>query len=189
MLNNDIVALGGLFASGKDVIADVLVEDYGFVKIGMSDILREALVILNPWVQTPGGDFVRAGSAIQTLGYEAAKEIPEIRSLLQTLGTDVVRNLIDNDAWVVAILKRIHSYGPSGTPIVITGIRYPNEVRAMHSVNAKMVWVDRPDYIRPATATGHTSENSVSEDDFDITIVNDSDLEALEATVREWWES
>lgn len=42
-----IICLTSLVRAGKDTFADYLVEKYGFVKLNMSDVLRDALIAEN----------------------------------------------------------------------------------------------------------------------------------------------
>lgn len=176
-----LIGLGGRLASGKDEIADELVRNHGYVKVGMSDVLHQAMLALDPIVSpsssTSGLVQVRRYSEwVDAVGYVEAKKNPEVRRLLQNLGTEVGRKMLGSNIWVTTMKARLQGLRAEGKDVVITGIRYPNEVTMVERLRGKLVWVDRPGY---EAAGGHASENSVSGSDFHQTIVNDGSLEDL----------
>ncbi|UVG35215.1 deoxynucleoside monophosphate kinase [Microbacterium phage Cece] len=180
-----IVGIGGKLASGKDAISDHLVENHGWVKLGMSDALADALYVLNPLIEVPGGRhefsiIQRYQELFNAVGYVKAKENPEVRRLLQMLGTEVGRNMIGENVWTDIIERRIRALVSQGVPgIIVTGIRFPNEVSVIESnLDGELWWVNRPSLEETVNA-GHASENSVGIDDFHIVIENDSTLDAL----------
>jgi len=116
------VGITGYATAGKDVIADVLVAEYGFTKINMSTALNNYLCILNPTVAS--NPLVTYADAVRGLGYVQAKAVyPEVRRLLQVMGTEVGR-VIDQDMWV----KELEKLAVQHKRVVTTGIRYPNEI-------------------------------------------------------------
>lgn len=192
-----VIGLGGHKESGKDAIADYLVRDHGFVKIGMSDPLNEAMLKLNPLVGigvqieenlSSRNGFsrinrtreVRYADIIAERGYVEAKKEPEVRGLLQRFGTDVVRDLLGKDVWVAKATDRIWKLMHDGKDVVLTGVRFENELRMFDRFagNAKTAWVSRPGY----NGDGHASENGVDPADFDVRIHNNATLEDLYET-------
>lgn len=176
-----IILVGGRLTAGKDVFADRLVAAHGFVKLGMSDTLAEALYRLNPYLSTGA----RYQELVDRHGYVQAKTNSEVRRLLQVLGTEVGRELLGKNIWVNAVQARIlEQFAAGNTKIVITGARFPNEL-AIAQTNFNVfnppiitsVWVDRPSL--PA-ADGHSSEGSVTAGDFEYVLVNSGTLEELE---------
>lgn len=174
-----LIGLGGRLASGKDEVADELVRNYGYVKVGMSDVLHQAMLALDPIVEVfdeaMGGEY-RYAEVIKRDGYVKAKENPEVRRLLQNLGTEVGRKMLGSNIWVTTMKARLQTLRAEGKDVVITGIRYPNEVAMVESIQGKLVWIDRPGY---EAAGSHASENSVSADNFAETLTNDGTLEDL----------
>jgi hypothetical protein len=182
-----VILVGGRLTSGKDTFADHLVAAHGFVKLGMSDTLAEALYRLDPWIpilETPQGrELLRYQRIVDQVGYVQAKKNPEVRRLLQILGTEVGRQLLGQNIWVDAAKKKILELTSAGKDVVITGIRFPNELRLgydlsnNHSTPAASVWVTRPS-VEQGNST-HASEGSVSADDFEYVLTNDKDLKSL----------
>lgn len=181
-----LIGLGGKLRSGKDAVADHLVETYGFVKIGMSDALHEAMLVLDPIVEVEQGwdygEAVRYSTLIAVDGYVEAKKRPEVRRLLQQLGTEVGRDMIDENVWVDIIARKINVHLTAGTSVAVTGLRFLNELTMVRTFAGQAWWIDRPG-LEPAQASTHASENGVTGSLFDRTIVNDGTLEDLYAKV------
>lgn len=193
-----IIGVGGLLEHGKDAFADRLVDEHGFVKLGMSDVLAEALYVLNPWVNWPATEeflefsnwsssqLTRYQHVVDEFGYVQAKKIPEVRRLLQVLGTEVGRRLISENIWTDIAYGRLVERSNAGWDVVITGVRYKNELEIFDQLLeegfiATSVWVDRPGHVSAGTSStaAHSSENSVSGEDFEYVLSNNSDLKGL----------
>ena len=193
-----IVGIGGKLASGKDAVSDHLVEKHGWAKMGMSDALADALFTLNPQIETrdesaPRKFFgliplrkktttgvVRYKTILAQLGYVKAKEIPEVRRLLQKLGTEVGRNMISDSVWTDIMERKVKELAATGVPgIIVTGIRFPNELESIsENLEGELWWVSRPS-LAEGVNSGHASETSVDAADFDRTIINNGTLEDL----------
>lgn len=185
-LSPTLIGLGGHLRSGKDAVADHLVTEHGFVKLGMSDVLHEAMLALDPVVRVwNDGTFERYSKVIAEHGYVEAKKRPEARRLLQKLGTEVGRDMIGENVWANIMARKIDDHRGAGHPVVVTGIRFPNEVRMIRELGGRTVWVDRPNLATRGAIAAHASENSVGEQDFDGLIVNDGTLEDLYAHVSQ----
>lgn len=171
-----VILLGGLLTAGKDEVADHLVTHYGFKKLGMSDTLAEALYVLNPVIDWDyvTGHHVRYRTVVDRVGYVEAKRNPEVRRLLQTLGTEVVRNMLGENLWVEATAKKISSLLP-WNDVVLTGVRFPNELVLREKFEGVAVWVDRP-----GLSTGdHSSEALLRPEEFNYVLDNSGTLEDL----------
>lgn len=186
-----LIGIGGKLASGKDTVADYLVAEHGWVKFGMSDALGDALYELNPIIDTKinrDGESDRIVPAyyrplVDRVGYVEAKTNPEVRRLLQVLGTEVGRKMIDENVWVDIILRRIASAQVEGYNVIVTGIRFQNEIAMIRRIGGEGWWVDRPGLDTPEGAASHSSENGVSLTDFDLLLSNSGTLTQLYAQV------
>jgi hypothetical protein len=188
-----VIGVGGLLTAGKDVFADRLVDKHGFIKLGMSDVLAESLYALDPVVggrflgQTQTFEFMRYQELVDRVGYVEAKKNNEVRRLLQALGTEVGRKLLGENIWVDTARARILELAAMGEDVVITGIRFPNELEMITNlglpagpahahVDGTTVWVDRPG-IEVGT---HASEATLDQNDFEYVLHNTGTLQALE---------
>ena len=171
------VGLGGHKESGKDELVQHAPSTWRV--IGMSDALMETMLFIDPWIDSEHS--VRFSHALNTVHGDrvALKKIPEIRRLLITWGTDVIRNHVDKNFWVNEASHRVRALVNDGYNVVLTGIRFPNErdiitAQPFH----RTVWVDRPHHVR-TVFTSHESENSLTASDFQYVVHNDSTVEAL----------
>lgn len=195
-MSGGLIGLGGKLRAGKDAVGDYLESTQGFIKLGMSDALNAALLKLNPYI--PCDDIPsrltgthRYQELHDEVGYVEAKKNPEVRRLLQVLGTEVGRDMIDPDVWVKIAEKKILEHWEAGKDVVITAIRFPNELEMIRRLGGTSIWIERPVPVQPYVGNPayeiaeHASENSVSETDFSWTIYNAGTLEDLyEATER-----
>ncbi|MFW6173643.1 MAG: hypothetical protein ACOC5T_07855 [Elusimicrobiota bacterium] len=85
------------------------------------------------------------------------------RHIMQVFGTDIMRNMFDEDIWVNATLKMIHSQMTHKNDIAfISDVRFPSEVNAVH--NEKDGYIIR--LTRKVFDDNHPSETAL--DDFDF---------------------
>jgi hypothetical protein len=185
-----IIAISGYATCGKDTVADILVADYGYTKYSWADTLRNAAAVLNPIVaydtRTVGRGAVRYNDAVEEYGYNEAKaRFPELRRILQYLGTEVGRNLIDDNVWVTATLKRIASERSLSDKIVIPDTRFPNEANAVRIRSESKNFVVRVTRPGVGPVSDHPSETSLDDFDFDYTLHNDGTLAELADRVEE----
>jgi hypothetical protein len=169
----EVVGLSGWARSGKDTLANHLVENRGFVKMSFADPIREALVRLDPRIEVKGLGHIGLAWAVRTIGWETLKdESPDVRVLMQRMGTEVGRQMFSQDFWVDAAMKRAED----GAKIVFADCRFPNEADAIKKLGGKVVRVVR-DGVAPANA--HVSETALDDYDFDVVIDNGSSLAVL----------
>lgn len=178
-----IIALSGYATCGKDTVADMLVEDHGFVKYAWADTLRQAAVALDPIVgwDVTKDEPIRYTDALEMYGYDNAKALfTEFRRVLQFLGTEVGRKLIDDNVWVDATINRIERERSTTSDIVITDTRFSNEAHAVVERAGIVVRVTRPG-VGPANE--HPSETGLDGYNFDYHIYNDGGLDKLRESV------
>jgi hypothetical protein len=168
-----LIGLAGYARSGKDTIGKILVER-GFQRVAFADKLREFALAIDPIIWDRPR--FRLSDVVEVEGWEGAKENPEVRSLLQRLGTEAGRNILGEDVWVNAALDI-----PPGD-YVITDVRFPNELEAIRSRGGQVWLVSRPGY---GPINGHPSETALSGCRFDHVICNDFDIEHMKEQVLE----
>ncbi len=168
-----VVGIAGYARSGKDTIADYLVENEGYTKISFSTPMKEAMYRLNPRITINENVNQPLRIGVDIYGWEGLKErSPDIRGLLQRFGTEVGRQMFDEDFWVDYALNSI----PDGGKAVIADVRYPNEANAIRALGGKVFRVER-DGVGPANS--HASENALDGYEFDGTIYNQGTIRGL----------
>jgi hypothetical protein len=180
-----LIGITGFATAGKDAVADVLVRRYGFVKVAFADALREMALAIDPWIYVQTATFqtewewMRYSDAVARYGYGEAKNIVGVREFLQRLGTDGVRNVLGQDAWVKVWQKRVGKMG-GDVRVVAADVRFENEAFAVRELGGRVWRVRRPGV---AGALGHASEIEQMGIDVDEEIVNCGSLEYLESLV------
>lgn len=180
MLPPPLIGLTGKKRSGKDTVADRLVSTHGYTRFAFADIMKEMLLRIDPWVQwSPVGNG-RLSRLVDLVGWERAKEEPEVRRLLQALGTEAGRALFGESFWIdrtFAQIAEFHSHGMfPPRPVVITDVRFKNEADAVRAAGGLIVRLVRPDVVSSDT---HPSETDLDRYDYDEIIYNAYDLAAL----------
>ena len=170
-----IIGLSGYARSGKDTVAAILVEQYGYKRIAFADIMKEALYNLNCLVDPL--EYKRVKDVVINDDWESAKQYDEIRFLLQNLGTEVGRKLFGENFWVEA------AFGDTqpADKVVFSDCRFPNEAKIVQA-NSGSVW--RMDRTGVKAANAHASESALDGWTFDHFIPNAGSLEDLEKWVH-----
>ena len=164
----EVVGIAGWAQSGKDSTALTLVENEGFYRASFADALREIVAKVNPIIGFSEDGPVRYADSVATIGYEETKRAyPESRRILQTLGTEGVRETLDQEAWPIALYLNT----ADGARVVVPDVRFENEIEFVHFCDGEVWWVSRPSV--PAPPSEHVSENTITPDHCDRVIVND----------------
>lgn len=175
------IALTGLARSGKDSVAARLVEDHGYVRVAFADALKDAALKADPIVLSTMDSAdqlydVRLSEVVADHGWENAKDFyPEVRRFLQHFG-QAVRD-IDPMFWARPAVDAIRQAHAEGRPVVVTDVRYDNEVISLLARGFTLVRIERPGL----TPGNHVSEHNTREFHVHATIVNDGTLDDLAA--------
>jgi len=169
-----IIGLSGYARTGKDTVAEYLVENHGFTRLAFADPMREALYALNPSL---GISRLELQDVIDEYGWDGYKETlfgEEIRGLLQRMGTEVGREMFGDTFWVDYLMnKALEVKGD----VVISDVRFLNEAEAIKIINGQVWRVNRPNI---EAANSHASEIEMdSFNNFDVVITNDTTIDEL----------
>ena len=155
-----LIGLTGAKYSGKDTLADHLCHSHGFIKYALADPLKGVCKSL-------------FGLRDEQL-WGDLKEEKDVRysktprQLLQILGTDCIRQKVQDDFWVAQWQAWLNN-----TPhrrVVVSDVRFENEVRAIHDNGGVVLRIERPCLIR---CDAHSSEQTHRLGGIDHTIIND----------------
>jgi len=168
-----IIGLMGYAQSGKDSVAKVLVERYGYTRLAFADNIRNMLFDINPLVK----DNLRIKEVIVEYGWEQSKSLfPEVRDLLQKLGVSA-RTHLDNLIWIAAVMGQIQD----GKNYVITDVRFENEATVIKSLGGDLWRIKRPGV---NAVNNHVSESELDGYKVDKILSNGGTLEELELLVH-----
>lgn len=166
-----IIGIGGYARTGKDTFAQFLVQNHGFKRIAFADLLKEVVYTLNPIVDPIIG--FRVNDFVDDYGWDYAKEnVPEIRRLLQRMGTEAGRELLGEDIWVDAAFRNMEE----NENYCIPDMRFPNEAQRIIDNGGLTVRINR-EGIGPVN--NHWGEVALDDWRFDYVINNDGDLDFL----------
>lgn len=184
-----VIALCGYPTAGKDEAAKCLVEEMEFTRVSFADPLRQSLLALDPmvsqdvgWVSgRPFNYGIRLSELIEEIGWTEAKKEPEVRRLLQVMGTEAGREIHGKDCWVDAACRKIQS-APTNN-IVITDTRFENEVAMVRRMRGIIVHITRANAVQ---INNHPSEMMDYARVSDGTIDNNGTIEDLHRSIKEF---
>lgn len=200
----NIVGIVGFIGSGKGAAGDILVEN-GFVKESFAKGVKDTASVMFGWKR-----HLLEGDTEESRTF---REEPDLfwsqrfgrdftpREVLQKLGTEVGRDVFHEDFWVLQLEHRVKNYTK---PVVITDVRFPNEIDWIHKMGGKVYEIQRgtlPLWYRSLKATSpvrdddirrrimvgnntHYSEWAWVGCPIDGTIDNNNSLEALTNSIK-----
>jgi len=144
IMNKKIIGILGFIGSGKGTIGAYLEEKHGYLPISFAGSLKDACAAIFCWDRAllEGDTHESRSWRERTDDYWSTKMGRHItpRWVLQYIGTDLLRNQFFEDIWVSSLEKRISTYDRN---IVITDVRFPNEVQMLKVLGASLWWVKR----------------------------------------------
>lgn len=122
-----VIGMVGKAGSGKDTVADYLVEKHDFVKFALADPLKAGVKSVFMLDDKTVYDRIEREKPL--------KDFPDwsARKLLQFVGTELFRTHFDSDIWAKLLLKRIRESDKN--KIVCSDIRFPNEYNILKDNN------------------------------------------------------
>jgi len=140
-----IIGVCGFIGSGKDTVADYLVNFHEFRRESFADTLKDAVASVFGWDRTLlEGRTKEAREWREEVDPWWAERLgmPTLtpRWVLQYWGTEVCRKSFHDDIWIASLENKIRN---SKDDIIVSDVRFPNEVKAIKNQNGKMIWVQR----------------------------------------------
>lgn len=183
-----IIGILGRKQHGKDTFAARLCNEHGFTRLAFADNVRQGALDLDPVIVVQHDEYhllegwclpydrlytTRLAHLVAALGWDEAKKIREVRRTLQRFGSESIRNL-DPDFWVRAVMTQAADILG---PVVLTDVRFPNEVAAVVTAAGTTVRIVNPNKPRPAEE--HISESGLDYYTPRFTIPNAGTIEDL----------
>jgi hypothetical protein len=204
-----IIGFVGFIGSGKDTAADYLVNFHEFRRDSFANTLKDAVACIFGWDRT----LLEGRTAEARAWREQVDEwwatrlgMPDLtpRLMLQLWGTEVCRNGFHDDIWIASLENKIRKTKDN---IVISDVRFPNEIKAIHNAGGLVVRIKRgpePEWYEDAINMNagrtnmswmisksrmeklkiHASETAWVGGNIDHTINNDSTIDELFAQIK-----
>jgi hypothetical protein len=139
-----IIGFVGLIGSGKDTAADYLVNFHGFRRDSFAGTLKDAVSVVFGWDRT-----LLEGRTKESREWREKQDdwwttrlgvriTP--RQVLQNWGTEVARKSFHDDIWIASLENKLRNTNDN---IVISDVRFPNEIKAIHNTGGRVIRVKR----------------------------------------------
>ena len=199
MTKNTIIGFVGFIGSGKDTAADYLVNTHEFRRDSFANTLKDAVSAVFGWDRT-----LLEGRTKQAREWREQVDpwwsdrlnMPNLtpRWILQYWGTEVCRHGFHDDIWIASIENKLRNTTDN---IVISDVRFPNEIKAIKKQGGLIVCIERgvkPHWYDIAIQANrgvdsainwlkenniHASETSWVGEDIDYIILNNSTIDKL----------
>ena len=137
-MNKLIIGISGKKGHGKDTLGKILSDEYNFKKESFARPIKE--------------------SARRVFGFSQSQLHGELKETIdpfweftprwamQQIGTDLFRDGIDKNVWAKSLIRRVRQ--SPRDKIVITDVRFPNEVDTIKEVGGYVIRVVRPEYTK-----------------------------------------
>ena len=180
-----LIGIVGLIGSGKDTVANGLVEKHGYIRDSFAKSLKDAVSSMFNWDRE-----MLEGNTTSSRHW---REQPDKfwserlgkpvtpRWVLQHFGTEVMRGKMYDGIWVDSCIGRY-----KGQNTVISDTRFINEIKTIRAHGGIILCVKRgslPTKKEMQDKGAHQSEWDWLENDYEITINNDGSLDDLYAKV------
>jgi hypothetical protein len=206
-----IIGVCGFIGSGKDTVADYLVNFHGFRRESFANSLKDAVANVFGWDRT-----LLEGRTKQAREWREQVDpwwaerlnMPALtpRLMLQLWGTEVCRRGFHDDIWIASLENKLRN---SKDDIVISDCRFPNEIKSIKDAGGSIVWVKRgelPEWYDAALSANkgevqnftwstskarleklgiHASETAWVGTKFDAELENDGSIDDLYAKIRD----
>ena len=165
-----LIGISGKAHSGKDTVADILVNRYGFIKMAFADSLK--------------------GLVQQHYGFKKEDlwtdyKTEEVRRILQGTG-ELIKSLEGDNFWIHQVQEKMvyRSMTAGWIPrVVISDVRFQNEKNFIKGCSGITIKIERPDNEAVECNPEHISEQELQ--GFDYVVVNRQGLEELEWKIDE----
>jgi len=205
-----IIGICGLIGSGKDTVADYLVNSHEFRRESFAGTLKDAVAAVFGWDRTMLEGRTKASRdwREQVDPWWAARlGIPKLtpRWVLQNWGTEVCRKGFHDDIWIASLENKLRNAVDN---VVISDCRFPNEIASIRNAGGLVIRTKRgpePEWFKSAAIVNrgptrnlswasnkavmdnykiHASETAWVGTQFDAELNNDGSIDDLYAQVK-----
>ena len=128
-----IIGVCGFQSSGKDTVADYLVNSHGFRRLSFAGALKDAISVIFSWDrELLEGKTAESRAWREQVDTWWAKKLdmPHLtpRWILQYWGTEVCRKAFHNNIWIKSVEYKLKTISDN---VVISDVRFPNEIESI----------------------------------------------------------
>jgi rhodanese-related sulfurtransferase len=199
-----IIGVCGFISSGKDTVADYLVNFHEYRRESFANSLKDAVAQVFGWDRTMlEGRTTQAREWRECVDTWWAERLhmPNLtpRLMLQLWGTEVCRAGFHDDIWIASLENKLRT---SQDNIVISDCRFPNEIKSLRAAGGIIVCIERgvqPHWSTIAARANqgdvkaqdwlknegiHASETAWVGTDFDFVLHNNSSIDSLYTQIQ-----
>jgi hypothetical protein len=204
-----IIGFVGFIGSGKDTAADYLVNFHGYRRDSFANTLKDAVACVFGWdrvlLEGRTKEAREWREQVDTWWSNRLGKTITPRLMLQLWGTEVCRNGFHDDIWIASLENKMRKTGDN---IVISDVRFPNEIKAIHNAGGIVVRIKRgadPEWYAAAVSANagpvanptwsisksyleklkiHASETAWVGGNIDHIVYNDTTIDALFAQIK-----
>ena len=175
-----LIGLSGRAGSGKDTVANYMVNNYNYTKLSFGNVLKDVVSCIFGWPRhllegdTKESREFREKEDKWWSTHLKIKITPRIA--LQKIGTDVFRMHFHPDIWLLILKKQITKYDK----IVVTDIRFLNEYNMIKNMGGTIIKISRNEQIKDT----HLSENILDNIQFKYEIDNNGTIKELHQKIN-----
>lgn len=167
----NLIGITGKAGTGKDTLAKIIVEEYGFAQYALAHPMKAAMCAA---FDLPMHVFEDRELKEQTIAWIGKSP----RQLMQLFGTEFGRRLVRDEIWLMVAERRREWLASTDTcsGMVVSDIRFPDEAAWIRACGGLLIHLDRPGV---EAVSAHSSENGVSMEDGDALIQNNGSIDDL----------
>lgn len=206
-----IIGISGLIGSGKDTVADYLVNTHAFQRISFAGVIKDVASSIFGWNRELLEGRTKASREwreqvdpwwANKLGMSHFTP----RYVLQNFGTELFRDHFHPDIWIHSVEHKIMN---STDNIVISDVRFPNEIKSIKDAGGMIIrthrgsdpeWYSAAEIVNKGPTTNlswasnkafldnykiHVSETSWIGTDFDAILDNDGTIDDLYSQINQ----
>lgn len=211
MSNKIIVGVCGFQGSGKDTVADYLVNVHGFRRISFAGTLKDAVSAIFGWDRE-----LLEGRTKESRDWREKVDkwwanklnMPHLtpRWVLQYWGTEVARKAFHDNIWIHSVEYKLSTISDN---VVISDVRFPNEIKSIKDAGGMVIRTHRgpdPEWYHAAEIVNkgptknlswasnksfldnykiHVSETSWIGTNFDAILDNDGTIDDLYSQINQ----
>ena len=186
-----IIGLCGAQGSGKDTVANILITEYGFVKLTFASTLKDVVAILFSWPR----DLLEGLTEESRLWRETVDDFWSAklsisgftpRKALQMIGTDLFRLHFNNDIWISIVENKIGAMlkNNPNINIVISDCRFANEFSLIKQFPDSHIITILREKNYSINKLAHSSETEWVNYNFDAILQNDNSIDELKSNIK-----